>query len=173
MGHPQISLKEDSQRFFRESLLKMSRQQGFLLETDIITYLTKVLDAYTVPTPKSKKNGDELTYAPTTLMELYLKALEVRGQQQEILLKLLGEKCLYLGGFFYPFIAKKIIGTRYYEQMGQISYKKLSVSVNTEDTLVYQNLADNFSAFLKLFALLSEKLITMSQGDLVTIKKSL
>lgn len=64
--------------------------------------------------------------APQTLAELHLRASGSPPGQAIGLYKQLGDRALYMGGYFHESLARKTVGAGYYADMGEAAYYRLA-----------------------------------------------
>jgi hypothetical protein len=64
--------------------------------------------------------------SPETLAELHLRASASPPSQAIGLYKQLGDRALYIGGYFQESLVRKTVGVNYYADMGEAAYYRLA-----------------------------------------------
>lgn len=105
---------------------------------------------------------------PSTLAELYLTAANADNLKKIELLKKLGDKSLYISGFFGDSLQRKIVDLDYYVNMGGSAYDTLSKTVDRRDPL-----KDVFETISRRFVDFVEALTYISQNSMVSNNQSL
>ncbi len=103
---------------------------------------------------------------PDTLAETFLLASSSPYSERIDLLKKLGDKSLYVSGFFGDSLNRKVIDIDYYAGMGGAAYHALSESVREESlSKTYKIFADNFLDFVEVLSFISaQSTVTSDQG---------
>jgi hypothetical protein len=127
----------------------------------LVNLLENYLDAKKLFEDEVDEQGNK---SPSTLAELYLKANNSESKEKRELLKKLGDKSLYISGFFGSSLTRKLVDIDYYAGMGCTAYENLSYHVK-EDTQskVYKIFSKNFLEFVDVLSYISED--TFIQGD--------
>lgn len=129
-------------------------------------YLVKMLEHYLDARNLFQSDIDEVTgkkFEPT-LAELYLLANQSPLPEKQELLKKLGDRSLYISGFFGDSLARKVVDIDYYADMGGAAYAGLAECVR-EDTVaqVYKIFSARFFDFVEVLTYISQT--TMVQSD--------
>ena len=105
-----------------------------------------------------------------TLAELFLKAANSDHNQKIELLKKLGDRSLYISGFFADSLQRKVIDIDYYRDMGSSAYSTLAGSIR-EDSLaiVFQEFASKFLEFVDVLTLISAKAHLQSENNILRL----
>lgn len=89
----------------------------------------------------------------------YLRALNSKPGEKENLLRNLGDRSLYLSGFFSEHLQNTIVGLKYYTSMGGQAYDRVARSFennNQELSELFHDLAKNFIQFVDILSEVSE-----------------
>lgn len=102
------------------------------------------------------------------MAELYLTAANSDFHKKIELLKKLGDKSLYISGFFGDSLQRKIVDLDYYVNMGGSAYETLSKTVDRKDPLkdVFETISRRFIDFV-------EALTYISQNSMISNNQSL
>jgi hypothetical protein len=139
-------------------------------EENVRIYLVEVLEFYLDAQNlfESEQKDETGKRKPSTLAELYLTAASADAHQKIELLKKLGDKSLYISGFFGDSLQRKIVDIDYYVNMGGSAYSTLSKAVDRKDPLrsVFETISKRFVDFV-------EALTYISQNSMVSNNQSL
>lgn len=142
------------------------------IKTDNIVkgYLVEVLEFYLdAENLFEKENVDETGRRRlNTLAELYLTAANAEARQKIELLKKLGDRSLYISGFFGDSLQRKIVDIDYYVNMGEAAYNTLSKAVDKKDPM-----REVFEIISKRFVDYVEALTYISQNTMISNNQSL
>jgi hypothetical protein len=95
---------------------------------------------------------------PDTLAETFLMATSSPQVEKIDLLKKLGDKSLYIAGFFGDSLARKIVDLDYYAGMGGAAYASLADCVREDDSAhVYRTFSQRFVEFVDVLTYISQK----------------
>lgn len=127
------------------NLLHSHIQSDYLFETD---------------TDSGKKNL-------TPLAQIYLKAQKVSLSERLFLLKQVGDKSLYLGGFFRESLNKQLISPNYYFHIGQGAYDSLADHHPEED--IFRELSYHFIDLMDALSYIACKHSIRTDEDLMKV----
>lgn len=130
-------------------------------------YLVNILEHYVVAAHLHEAESSE---RPTTLAETLLLAAQSDYSTKVDMLKKLGDRTLYVCGFFSDSFQRKIIDVDYCAEMGGAAYRILAQSTK-EDTLsqVYNLYAQKFLTFVDALNYISEKSQLQSSNNVLRI----
>ncbi len=94
--------------------------QALTLPQDVTRYLKQLLVERTKSAQAFRHD------APQTLAELHLRASGSPPGQAIGLYKQLGDRALYIGGYFHDSLDRKTVGVDYYADMGESAYTRLA-----------------------------------------------
>jgi hypothetical protein len=147
-------------------------QQSFILETPH-EYFSEVVEAgfskrnikaapavqmYMVRLLEHYLDARNLFTQPDTLAETFLMASTSQTPEKIDLLKKLGDKSLYISGFFGDSLSRKIVDLDYYAGMGGAAYASLADCIREDDTAqVYRIFSQRFIEFVDVLTYISQQ----------------
>lgn len=110
---------------------------------------------------------------PQTLAEMYLQAQQVETSARAELLRKLGDRALYVSGYFGDSLQRKVVDLDYYIQMGGAAYGQLSTTIGSEGPgQVYWSLSHHFVDYVDVLTVISHKSMIRSDKDLLRLYES-
>lgn len=105
-----------------------------------------------------------------TLAETYLKAANAEPNLRNELLKKLGDRSLYISGFFGDSLQRKLVDIDYYADMGGAAYGSLAELVR-EDTMskVYRDFSERFLDYVEVLTFISTNSFVQSEENLLRL----
>jgi hypothetical protein len=105
---------------------------------------------------------------PRTLAEIMLVAQNSDLSTKVELLKKLGDRSLYISGFFGDSLNRSLVDVDYYMNMGVSAFTTLSTTVKENTTaFIYREIAEKFVDFVDVYTLIShDSMIKSDQGIL-------
>lgn len=97
---------------------------------------------------------------PETFAEMYLQAMNSDHAKKRELMRVVGDRALYLTGFFGDSLQRKIVDIDYYVEIGSAAYSSLyTLTKSKEDALshVYKTFSKRFLDFVDVLSYISEK----------------
>lgn len=166
----ELNILMSSKDYFGQALDDAFSARKIKTESRVKVYLIEVLEFYLdAKNLYEKEKTDEAgKRKPNTLAELYLTAANAETRQKIELLKKLGDKSLYISGFFGDSLQRKIVDIDYYVNMGGAAYGTLSKAVDKQDPL-----RDVFETISKRFMDYVEALSYISQNSMISNNQSL
>lgn len=166
----EINILISSRDYFGQVLDDAFNARKIKSEVRVKGYLIQVLEFYLdAKNLFEKENADETGKRKlNTLAELYLTAASAESRQKIELLKKLGDRSLYISGFFGDSLQRKIVDIDYYVNMGGAAYGTLSKTLDRQDPL-----KDVFEIISKRFIDYVEALTYISQNTMVSNNQSL
>jgi hypothetical protein len=165
-----INILVSSKDYFGEVLDDAFYARKIKTESNVKGYLINVLEFYLDAQNLFEKDqfDESGKRKPNTLAELYLTAANADLRQKIELLKKLGDKSLYISGFFGDSLQRKIVDVDYYVNMGGSAYSTLSKTVDKNDPMrnVFETISKRFMDFV-------EALTYISQNSMVSNNQSL
>ncbi len=105
-----------------------------------------------------------------TLAEQYLIASRSSPSERQSILKKLGDKALYMSGFFRDFLEGKMVAHEYYASIGGAAYSSLANCAQEELlTVVYKSFARRFSDFAEVLNFISQESMVQSDQSLLKL----
>ncbi len=135
-----------------------------------VTYLVDLLEErvrLTLP-PERPAGGEE------TLAEALLAARQLRGAARLRCLRRLGDRALFVAGFFGDSLDRRAVGIRYYADAGRLAYAGLSsalVGRSTERAWseLFEELADRFPDFVDVLTEVGDSSRARQTGALLRL----
>lgn len=152
----------DLKTFFNELVTEALEQRKLKTLPMVSKYLVDLLQYYTV--------SENLDNNPT-LAEMYLTALQEESLQiRTEKLKKLGDRSLYISGFFGDSLKRKVVDIDYYAEIGGRAYDCLSKEVREDMySKVYGEIAYRFLDFVDVLTFISQKSFVQSNEDLLRL----
>lgn len=138
------------------------------VESYLVHLLQHYLDAKNLFDPDFDESGRRI---PKTLAEMYLSANSAEDQTVKVeLLKKLGDRSLYMSGFFGESLQRKIVDVDYYVNMGGVAYATLASCVR-EDTnaKVYSTISRRFIDFVDVLTYISHSSFIKSNESVLRL----
>lgn len=127
----------------------------------LVGVLEHYLDARNLFENAVNENGER---NPQTLAEMYLAAAQSSPLEKHKLLKKLGDRTLYVSGFFADSLSGKVVDIDYYANMGEVAYGTLAEFVREDLTAsVYRTFSKRFLEFVDVLTHISQS--SMIQND--------
>jgi hypothetical protein len=160
-----------SKDFFAQELEDACAKRKLETPPRVKTYLVGLLEFYLDARNLHDEAIDEAgNKKPTTLAEMFLLAQNSEPSTRFELLKKLGDRSLYLSGFFAESFSRKIIDIDYYVEMGETAYGQLS-SLARKDVAsqVYSVISNRFMEFSDLLQCISQRNQTLSDQGILKL----
>ena len=159
----QALLLESPREFFAAQVDDALKRVGFRPLPRSRTYLVELLEHYMVTSNLFDPQRD-------TLAEIYLRAQNATQPVRHDLLKKLGDRSLYISGFFGDSLARKIVDIDYYVDMGGAAYGTLAADASDEGlSRVYDEYALHFVEFVDVLTYISQGTLIQTDGDLLKL----
>ena len=158
--------------FFKDLVRKGFEQRKLetypFVESYVVDLLQHYLDAKNLFDPDFDESGRRI---PKTLAEMYLIANNAEDQTVKVdLLKKLGDRSLYMSGFFGDSLQRKIVDVDYYVNMGGVAYATLASCVR-EDTSakVYSTISKRFVDLVDVLTYISHSSFIKSNESVLRL----
>lgn len=130
-----------------------------------VAYLIELLDSRVAEPSPAAGPADE-----PTLAESLLVAHTRNGSERVLRLRRLGDRALFVAGFFGDSLTRRTIDIEYYGDVGRSAYSQVSVSLSqqlAEETWpgLYRELAAHFEDFVEVLAEVGERSRGTRAGD--------
>lgn len=138
------------------------------VESYVVQLLQHYLDARNLFDPEFDETGRRI---PKTLAEMYLTANNAEDQHIKVeLLKKLGDRSLYMSGFFGDSLQRKLVDVDYYVNMGGVAYATLASCVR-EDTSarIYETISKRFIEFVDVLTYISHSSFIKSNESVLRL----
>jgi hypothetical protein len=107
---------------------------------------------------------------PDTLAETFLIASNSNPTEKVDLLKKLGDKSLYISGFFGDSLSRKLVDIDYYAGMGGAAYASLADCVREDEVAqVYRVFSHRFIDFVDVLTYISQQSFTQTDQGLLQL----
>lgn len=167
-----VDLFVSPEGFFQELVQKGLTQRKVKAVPLVETYLVNLLQHYL-----DARNLFESTYAneggqkvPQTLAETYLTAQSSDVPTRIEMLRKLGDRTLYISGFFGDSLSRKIVDIDYYADIGGAAYASLA-HCTREDTMakVYSTFSNQFVEFVDVLTYISHHSFVKSDQSILRL----
>lgn len=139
-----------------------------VVETYLVNLLQHYLDARNLFDEKYvNEKGDK---SPQTLAELYLTAQNSEVPARIEMLRKLGDRALYISGFFGDSLSRKVVDIDYYANIGGAAYASLA-HCTREDTLakVYSIFSQQFLEYVDVLTHISHHSFIKSDQSILRL----
>lgn len=160
-----------AEEYFKEVVQEASYQKGISTHPQVETYLVHLLKHYVDSRNFHRPiQEDGVEKPPETFAEMYLQAMSAESPKNKELMRIVGDRSLYLTGFFSDSLQKKIVDLEYYFDIGSAAYLNLG-HWTKEDTLafVYLTISKQFMEFVSVFNYISEKSLVQADQNILRL----
>lgn len=117
-----------------------------------------------------ESTGEAGKKSPETLAEMFLLAVNSDRTGKVDLLKKLGDRSLYISGFFGDSLERKIVDIDYYAEMGGAAYATLANHVSDDMVAqVYRIFSREFLAYVDVLTYISQQSMIQSDQSLLRL----
>lgn len=152
-----LFLENSLQVFFYDLLIEANKKSTTPLPNEIIYYASLVMDQF----GSSNRYFEEIDgkIREKILGIKLLESYQLSKDKQKMAVKDIGETALFLCGYFYNSFNKKIIDTKYYNDIGILAYSRLNSFVpRAYDTPDFFNkMSKHFHQVTSLISLISDR----------------
>jgi len=169
MGNNNLLLS--SKDFFYQAVSDAFTKRKIQTYPSVQTYLVGMLEYYMDARKLFDQEMDEQgKRQPNTLAEMLLTANNLAIAEKHSLLKKLGDKSLYVSGFFGDSLSRKLVDVDYYADMGGSAYGLLAETVK-EDTMaqVYKVFSKRFLDFVDVLTYISQQSMIQSDQNILRL----
>ncbi len=161
-----------SKQYFAEMVESGLQKRNLRVYPAVQNYLVGLLehylDARNLFIEKSVNEAGQRK--PDTLAEMLLTAVNSQPREKTELLKQLGDRSLYISGFFSDSLKRKIVDVDYYAEMGGTAYATLADCVSEDTTAqVYRIFSRQFIEFADVLTYISEHTQVQTDQDLLRL----
>lgn len=162
-----VSPKEYFKQIVQDGIKNRRLENHPRVEDYLTNLLQHYLDARNLFEPEHDENGQR---RPQTLAEMYLTASQMELSARLEQLKRLGDKSLYISGFFGDSLARKIVDVDYYVEMGGAAYRDLSEQTHDETLArVYKVFSKRFVDYVDVLTYISQKSLTHTNESILRL----
>lgn len=156
--------------FFDEIVTDAFEKRNFKTFPRVKSYIVQLLEFY-VPTANLFDDFDSSgRRTQKTLAETLLKAQSADALERVELLKKLGDRSLYISGFFGDSLQRKLVDVDYYADMGGMAYGALADCVR-EDTVskVYREIGKRFLDYADVLTYVSSRARLVDEENIMRL----
>lgn len=167
-----VELFVSPEGYFKELVQKGLTQRKIqtppLVESYLVKLLHHYLDARNLFDPEYATESGQKN--PQTLAETYLIAQSAEASVKMELLRKLGDRTLYISGFFGDSLQRKIVDIDYYAEIGGAAYASLA-HCTREDTMakVYSIFSSRFLDFVDVLTYISHHSFVKSDESILRL----
>jgi hypothetical protein len=148
--------------FFAEAVENGLARRNVKAPPGTQTYLVGLLEHYL-----DSKNFVE---QPSTLAEMFFQAANTPAPGKLELLKRLGDRSLYISGFFGDSLSRKAVDVDYYADMGGAAYASLATFIREDMTAqMYRTFSNRFIDFVDVLTEISQQSMVQSDEGLLRL----
>ncbi|MNJ91111.1 hypothetical protein D3C87_87560 [compost metagenome] len=162
-----ISPEDYFKDLVREGLSQRKVQTYPLVENYLVQLLQHYLDTKNLFESEYSETGER---NPQTLAEAYLIAQNAEHTTKMEMLRKLGDRTLYISGFFGDSLNRKVVDIDYYAKIGGSAYAHLA-HCTREDTLakVFQTFSKRFLDFVEVLTYISHHSFVKSDQSILRL----
>jgi hypothetical protein len=148
--------------FFRDLVESALHRQHLSAREGTSFYLVNLLAGF-VHGDRTAPGDDE------PLGVRFVKALQEAGARQRDELRRVGDRSLFISGFFADSLSRSLVDVDYYIQLGEHAYGSLARQADGTFGDVFDELAGKFPAFVDVLGEVSERTAMASNADLLRL----
>jgi hypothetical protein len=153
---------ESPTEYFRE-LVESAMQHQRLAAGELTSFYVVNLLTDCLHVDRSDARNDE------ALGIRFAKALQAPGVAQRDGLRQVGDRSLFISGFFADSLNRSLVDIDYYIRLGERAYGSLARQADDDFVDVFDELAEKFSAFVDVLCEVSEQTALTSNADLLRL----
>jgi hypothetical protein len=163
-----------SKDFFIENLNRGMLRRKLNLYPQVVTYLADLLEYFIFTDNLHNDEDSESGHRKSkTLAELLLEAQIAEPKSKLGLLKKLGDRTLYVSGFFADSLNRSLVDLDYYKNMGVTAYFNLSDLVNeSSHAKVFHEIACKFTDLTDLLTVISQESMIRNDQSILRLYES-
>jgi hypothetical protein len=154
--------RESPVEFFRDLVESALQHQHLSAREGTSFYLVNLLAVF-VHGDRTTSSGEE------PLGVRFVKALHEAGARQRAELRRVGDRSLFISGFFADSLSRSLVDVDYYIQLGEHAYGSLARQADGSFGDVFDELAGKFPAFVDVLGEVSERTAMASNADLLRL----
>jgi hypothetical protein len=152
---------ESPVEFFRDLVESALQHQHLSAREGTSFYLVNLLAGFV--------HGDRTTSSDVPLGVRFVKAVQEAGARQRAELRRVGDRSLFISGFFADSLSRSLVDVDYYIQLGEHAYGSLARQAEGSFGDVFDELAGKFPAFVDVLGEVSERTAMASNADLLRL----
>jgi hypothetical protein len=153
---------ESPVEFFRDLVESALHRQHLSAREGTSFYLVNLLTGF-VRCDRTASGDEE------PLGVRFVKALQEAGARQRDELRRVGDRSLFISGFFSDSLSRSLVDVDYYIQLGEHAYGSLARQADGSFGDVFDELSAKFPAFVDVLGEVSERTAMASNGDLLRL----
>ncbi len=169
---PSLVLSADE--YFIQNLSEGFNKRKVKVMPEVLVYLSKLLNHFMLTQNFHEEEFNELGQRnPRTLAELLLVAQSSESTQKQELLRKLGDRTLYISGFFADSLNRSLVDLDYYKNMGITAYTTLSYIVKDGPAAkVYSHISTKFTEIADVLTVISHQSVNTSDQNILRLYES-
>lgn len=162
-----ISPRQHFEELVGSGFSKLKVQAAPGVQTYLVDLLEFYLDTRNLYPDETAQDGSR---RPSTMAEMWLSAPHLTLSERTELLKQMGDRALYISGFFSESLQRKIVDVDYYAEMGGAAYARLADSIR-EDTHahIYRLISRRFNEFADVLSYVSQQSMAPTDQNLLRL----
>jgi len=162
-----VSPRQHFEELVGAGFQKLRIQTAPAVQTYLVDLLEYYLDARNLHPREFDENGQKL---PQTMAEMWLTAGHLNPHERFEMWKQMGDRALYISGFFSDSLQRKMVDVDYYAEMGGAAYASLADHVREDlNAQVYRIFAKNFLRFADVLSFISQKSMGVSNENVLRL----
>lgn len=160
-----------SREFFLEMVSTGLQKRNIKSEAPVQDYLVNLLEHYLDVKNLFESEFNEAGKKNfSTLAEMYLHAQNLEAWERIELLKKLGDRSLYISGFFGDSLQRKLVDVDYYAGIGGAAYAHLADAVREEVlSSVYRTFSERFIDYVDVLTYISQQSLVHTDSSLLRL----
>jgi len=168
MGAPNFALSPRD--FFQEAVSEALSHRKVRTLPQAQKYLVDLLEFHLITENLFDVVDESGRRTRETLAEMYLRAGQADARTRIELLKKVGDKALYISGFFGDSLQRKVVDIDYYADMGGTAYAALSDCVRDDaGALVFREFASRFVEFMDVLSHISSTAFVQQEENILRL----
>jgi hypothetical protein len=155
--------QESAIAYFKELVDGALAHQGLAAQELTAFYVVRLLASF-IERPADDAEGHE-----TSLAVRLARALDSGGLEQRASLKQIGDRSLFVSGFFADSLSRKLVDVDYYASIGGYAYHVLSRFESDTLSPAFAELGEKFGGFVDVLSEVSERTSCASNADLLRL----
>ena len=155
------------EEIFKSIIIESLDRMRIEVSWSVQNYLGNLLHSYIQSDHLFETDTDSGKKNLMPLAQIYLKAQKVSLSERLFLLKQIGDRSLYLGGFFRESLNKKLINPNYYFHIGQGAYDSLAEHHPEEE--IFRDLSYHFVELMDALSYIACKHSIRTEEDLMGV----
>lgn len=168
-SEPELILNPKS--FFGELVDEGLERRHVKVAAPVRGYLVSMLEHYMLAQNLFESStGEASEKKNSTLAEMLLQAGQKSVPERQEILKKLGDKSLYISGFFGDSLERSLVDIDYYAEMGGAAYGWLAESVSEETVaVIYRTYSKRFLEFVDVLTYISQRSLVQTDQSLLRL----